>query len=296
MLTPGASGYGMMVYNLAHSCSGCGDYVPYWIIPVFCKWVAITEPDGTVNAEVLAEFHPPSEDRYQRGPMVGISEIFQPEYLHCCALHSVTIPSNIEMPDEYDCDEVGIYTPIGFVMGLAPVLSVIPIEASFFASWYPRLNEAWQSYSTLWDNFTFCSCNDSSYEDESCMVNQIEKEYEGIPNAWSQEEFREAHWHAERMCTCPFHGFIREMQQLGDQTTTFVSDVGDDLLDATWAYALDRYFAGWKWLEQFAPTARPQITKENAWLISFLQRFSPLWESYGLDEFLKQQGLTQYAA
>jgi len=299
MLTPHESGFGMLVYQLYRSCSGCGDEIPFWLIPAFCRWQSIVGPDGMVDEAVTQAFVG-EESRYSdalRGPMVGIAEIYQPEHVDCSLGHSETVPSNLDMEEHEMCDPDSIgeyFENVGYLIGMVPVLNIIPIEAEFFAAWYPQLKEAWKAYDTIWFNYTTCGCNEEVGETDECLVAQWEEE--NGPKGWSDGDLLNLRWYADANCGCPVHLFNQEFIGLLEHQPSFVEQVDDDLLEATWAYALDRYFTGLKWLDEQAPRRHLDVTKENAWFISYSQRFSPYWASHGLNGFLNQQGLVRYAA
>lgn len=315
MLSPGSQGPGLMVWSMSKSCSSCGEYVPQWLLPVLCHWTSVTDGvthlvDQTV-ADPFSDLTRVGDYRFGKvemvnapwGPMVGITEIEVPEQFECYH-YSYTVSNNIAVSED-DCDGMaceGEETAFGNMLGLVPVMHVMPISGEQYARWSRQLSRAWGKYDEVFGNYGHCSC-DAEYwldstenedDDANCRVRQLYAEH-GNTHVWNDEELRTSLWQVESDCQCPYHSFVNDWDAQVSAMPSFVDECDDDLGEA-WDYLLDRYFTGWNWLEQHTPTAQTQTTERNAWLIFFSRRFSPFWGPTGLRDYLRIHAIEQYAA
>jgi hypothetical protein len=301
MLTPGEWGYGLMVWQMAKNCGACGDSVESWLTPALCMWRSIIDPSTNLaDTTVLERFHEPCySERWSasdlRGPMVGIRTLWTPELTDLCIHYSYTTYRNLDTGDEDYCDGecVPLDTGVGDLIGMTAVMNLVPIDDTIFAMWLPQLSKKWRLHSDIYSNYSYCACMIDGVEDDECMVTQWDKEYGSI--GWQNQELLSSRWLAESNCECSTHNFVRYWDEFTHMAPDYVDEMNDDLFEATWAYALDRYFTGWKWLEQNTPDFT-NITGRNAWLTSFSRRFSPYSGPSGLAEYLQTHALQQYAA
>lgn len=301
MTQAGASGYGLMVWSMAKSCTNCGDYVSQWLTPALVYWSSLTDPSTElVDPEVIYHFH---HSRYGTtepyGPMVGINQMWVPERYECYHFAN-TVSRNIEIDDsESDCmgsECPGIPVNGTVMIGLAPVVSIIPISVEKFMAWEPALKRQWDLCSTVLENYDVCDCSFEGWEPvvESCMVAEWETTY-GI-EGWRDTAARELRYLAESECTCSLHSFIQEWYSIVSTTPDFIDDKAHPDLFAAWRHLLDRYFTAWQMLDKHAPKKTADINERNAWVTYFSRRFSPYWGPTGLDEYLQEHGLQQFVA
>lgn len=293
---PEASGFGLIVWSMAKKCSNCGDYVGQWLLPGLCNWKSITDSSELVKEDILGIFHDTIygiPEPY--GPMVGIRQLWVPERYEC--LHwSETGHTNLEL-DEVDCDGSDCYGTMvdnSLYLGLAPLMNVIPITGEAFVKWEPALKKEWATYSDVFENYDLCSCRFEGYEQDDCLVHQWEQEHG--THGWRSDELRELRYVAEATCECSVHAFERVWVEAVCSVPDFVDDKKEPELFTAWRYALERYFTAWKWLDQHAPHSQATINERNAWSTYYSRRYSPYWGPTGLDEYLQEHGLTQFAA
>lgn len=308
MLTPGASGPGMIVWSMAKSCATCGEYVPQWLLPGLCHWTSLSGPDGMLDPSVEIYTESTRIGRYPDtqlvpqpwGPMVGITSLIVPEEYECYH-YSYTVSNNLAISEE-DCDGIncaGDITAFGPVTGLVPAMSVIPISVEDWHSWRAGLATAWKTADTVLGMYGHCTCDAQFWEDDDadepvCAVHAFERDL-GTNQIYNDNDLREEYWRLEADCTCPYHSFDREWVNIVTELPTFVDLMPEDF-GATWDYALDRYFAGWSWLHKHTPFAPDMATERNAWLTYYSRRFSPFLGPTGLLDYLQTHGIEQYAA
>lgn len=310
MLTPGASGYGMIIWSMAHSCSNCGDFIPQWYLPALCQWTSISNKETGLIDQTVSEAYADVTrlGRYPDyemvlapwGPMVGITHLDVPEEYECYH-YSCTVSNNLATSGE-DCDGMackGDITAFGPVIGLAPVMAVVPIEYPEYVRWRAMLGKAWKGYADVFANFSHCMCDREYWDDDDneecgCLVHALIREH-GTTEVWNNKQLSSMMWDAEANCECPYHAFDKRFAAMVSALPTFVDEM-DEEFGQVWDYAIGSFFAGWRWLEEHTPKNSEQTTERNAWLTFFSRRFSPFWGPGGLREYLQTHGLEQSAA
>lgn len=307
-----------MVWHMSYNCSGCGYGYDQWRFPVTVKWMSVYRPEDLLaDPELLmtACYEERDWEEYLQGqinalgPMVAITEIDWPEksMQDSCIHESETTSENLIVSTE-DCrgNDCLMGNPI---IGLVPVLNVVPITEAHYEVFTQQLSEARVKHGDIFENvWAFCGC-DTSHEEERCPFYPTPSwayaSRSDEPPA--ERDRRDRYWADVAHCNCETHGYMRYVEETVNEAPTYVEETGNPVLIGAWAYLLDRYVAGWRHANEiyaaagirresmgsygslisYTPPGTSGVDlienlrkqKEYAWLTSYSSSFSPFWQS-----------------
>ena len=234
MLTPGASGYGLMVWNMPlFGCREESDRTSdlsdgfYTMVPT--AWECAYNADGSLIEDVLSELLDYGEsmgeeevDLLMSIPWVKVRGLRYPDdqYSGFTMQYNVAVYSSVRT--------TGWFAPS--LDGLVPLWSIVPIEPGYYQQWAHDFVHMWRDYSWGLEHTDIPLCGHAYDEhDNFCDKRSEDDSCDSAENP-----------------DCEFNSVIASISVLADEQfehETYMME--PDTFQDIFRYALDRYNQGW---------------------------------------------------
>jgi hypothetical protein len=271
MLTPGSSGYGLMVWNMTlYGCreeaQSAHDMSGGFLTPAPTAWTCAYDANGKLDIPIsedsVADYR--GDNFFGFGMLIGEEDREWLEAIPWVRVKGLRYPDQTfeqhtqeyNIPGVLSRDASGWY---GTVDAIVPMWTVTPIDPAFFEQWSKDVTDMWMAYSESIGASSIPICaHGSGYHEYYCDNDSCESG----PDCPFEEVFELA----VKFAT----GGFEESQWMSDP------QVFDEVMD----YAITRYKQGW----------HRAIEMENgdACLSRYLQHYSPYSESSKSLDFLRQ--------
>lgn len=252
MLTPGASGYGLMVWNMPlygcrHENYAVSDLSDGFLTVVPCAWSCAYGNDGYLTDKIIEELAGQDEDLVDELTDIHMTDL------------AANIPHVYVRGLRYPDDQWSMHTKHGNILiwseesrrgfipslnGLAPMWTVVPIDRDFYEQWSQDIVDMWGAYGSQLQHTGVSLCMHGC---EACM------------DGYCTEE------------ECTFESDIELILDLAHNGFDIAALMNDpEVFMDVHEYALHRYRQGWR-------TAILRSLNGDAWSSSFSQVCSP-WQ------------------
>lgn len=267
MVTPGASGYGLMPWVSTIDCH-CGSHEmakPHvghgwaWVTPALVTWRSVFDAGGNYSPD-MCHFDPWYPDSMLTGaPVVFITSMVFFEQMD---VEGNTRAWNFFVPDhrEWRSSLASDGTPFG----LAPAWNVTPVDYRYWHDWTADWTEIVAADGVHTSYAVDCNAEHNTYEDEDGEEHQCDP-YVLLDNGTCVYDCR-CHIDIDR-------DEALRMQYHNYYSALLNSTTNPDVLDTTWEYAQERLISGW--------TKVHDLAKEHECFRLLEQQLSPFWESNG---------------